>query len=471
MIELRLEQQYLSLRANPHKERVVLSTLVCTKELQTKDGTQGHRRYWRLPGSQNRSFQTPALFAGFSVWGNQWNKLMYFYHQWYKQLNVLISIYDVYRAANCLRMPMMRDGFHQYVVDYVRHVREYVRLKAKQNGSPYSDYASFPPGPIPAFRGAVMIDSGGFSFGDPKKLARTYEIYKGISTRNPDNVFAASVVDFAETMLRIAQIEEGDWDEQTVVSLAGHAQRINLSHQLAIRGDFVATLDRVIDNYDYPLERKQRRAFFSLQCAKAALAEKAVLGENFPAALLGVIHPVGPGPREFKDLSFDQAYCIYRRELDKYVSEFAASESRLKVQFDGFGIGSLVPLQDYEMIKLIATAVKDTLKAHEMDDRCVHAFGATNKKASYLFEFGFDSFDTTYHMVRAKNRYLYDLQSNRYVSSRGLQVWNCQCPMCSRYSLNELRENRSGVKEVATVLHGLHNLYTNHLEKIGNLGL
>jgi len=396
---------------------------------------------------------------------------MYFYHEWYKQLNLLVSIYDVYRAAECIRGPMMRDGFRQYVEDYVRHVRGYVREQAGRIDSPYSGYASFPRGPIPAFRGAMMIDSGGFSFGDRKKLARLLEIYRDILRRNPEDGFGASVVDFAETMLKVADTEEGHWDEQTVTSLAKRAQKINLSHQLAIRGDFVVTLDRVIDDYSYPLERKRRRAFFSLQCAKAALAEKARLGENFPATLLAVIHPIGPGPEELKTLGYAQAYRVYRRELDYYVSELAATERKLRVQFDGFGIGSLVPLQDYDVIRLVVTAIKHTLRAHGMEGRFLHAFGATNRKAEYLFEFGFDSFDTTYHMVRARNRYLYDREQNTYVSSRELRSWNCNCLICSRHSLDELRENRRGVKEVATVLHGLHNLYTNHLEQIGRLGL
>lgn len=445
--------------------------LVCTKELPTRDDTQGRRRCWRLPGCRREPFKTPALFAGFSIWGNQWNKLMYFYHEWYKQLNLLLSVYDVYRASESLRRPMMRDGFHQYIDNYIRRVRRYVRRQARRIGSPYSDYAKFPPGPIPAFRGAVMIDSGGFSFGDRIKLARLLEIYRDILRRNPEDAFAASVLDFAETMLKVADAEEGRWNEQTVTSLAERAQKINLSHQLAIQGDFVVTLDRVIDDYDYPLERKRRRAFFSLQCAKAALAEKARLGEHFPAALLAVIHPIGPGPEELKTLGYAQGYRVYRRELDCYISELAAAEEKLKVQFDGFGIGSLVPLQDYDLIRLVVTAIKYTLRAHRMEDRFLHAFGATDRKASYLFEFGFDSFDTTYHIVRAKNRYLYDRERGTYVSSRDLKSWNCGCPICSRHSLDELRENRHGVKEVATVLHGLHNLYTNHLEQIGNLGL
>ncbi len=396
---------------------------------------------------------------------------MYFYHEWYKQLNLLISIYDVYRAAECLRKPMMRDGFQQYVKDYVCHVRGYVREQARCIGSPYSDYADFPPGPIPTFRGAVMIDSGGFSFGDRRKVDRLLEIYRDILKRNPEDTFASSVLDFAETMLKVANTEEGHWDEQIVISLAECAQRINLAHQLAIRGDFVVTLDRVIDDYGYPLERKRRRAFFSLQCAKAALAEKARLGENFPSALLAVIHPIGPAPEEVKSLGYTQAYRVYRRELDRYVSELAEAEKELQVQFDGFGLGSLVPLQDYDMVRLIVTALKYTLKAHGMQERFLHAFGTTNRKASYIFEFGFDSFDTTYHMVRAKNRYLYDREQGAYVSSRDLKSWNCGCPICSTRSLDELKENRRGVKEVATVLHGLHNLCTNHLEQIENLGL
>lgn len=445
-------------------------SVVCVEEAKTQDNRRRRRCRWQL-SSQQDLFETPTLFAGFSVWGNQWNKLMYFYRVWYDHLNLMLSIYDVYRSARCIYEPMLRDGIQQYLPHYVRHVREYVRLKGEEVDSPYSDYTDFPPDPVPDFRGSVMIDSGGFSFGDRGKLARLLTLYRKKLHHDPHDTFASSVVKFAETMLQVVDAEDGIWNEQTVTMLAQKAQEINLSHQLAIQSDFVITLDRVIDDYEYSLERKRRRAFFSVECAKAALAEKARLGERFTAALLAAVHPVGPGPDEIKSLGYRQAYRIFRREFDWYIGQLAEAEENLEIEFDGFGLGSLVPLQEYDTVQIIAVALEYTLRAYGMEDRYLHAFGATNRKASYLFEFGFDSFDTTYHMVRARNRYLYSKEQRSYVSSGDLDSWDCTCPICSNYSLERLREGRSGVKEVATVLHGLHNLYTNHLEAMTSLGL
>lgn len=433
----------------------------------------GRRCTWRVGEKGSALLTTPDLFAGFSVWGNQWNKLMYFYHDWYRNLNLLVSIYDIYRAAASIRTPILQDGLRQYIPAYVRHVRHYVRDQSNVVNSPYKDYSTFPPGRIPSFPGSIMVDSGGYSFGDRSKLVRLEQMYGHLANRNPGDWFSRSVKEFADTMLKVSDYESAEekaWDKDAIARLAAVAQQINLSHQLAIRGDIVVTLDRVISDYDLSLGQKKRRAFFNLQCAKAALREKAEAGNGFQAALLAVIHPVGPGPTELKVMSAARAYRQYRHELDCYVGELADVEKSLRISFDGLGIGSLVPLQNYELIRIVATAVKHTLREYNMEDRLLHAFGATNNKARFLFDYGFDTFDTTYHMVRAKNRYLYDPTSERYVASGELDFWNCSCPICVKHPLVQLRENRSGVKEVATVLHGLHNLYTNHLEEIRSLG-
>jgi hypothetical protein len=436
------------------------------------NGPRG-RCIWEISDTGNpgavKTLETPALFAGYSVWGNQWNKLMYFYRDWYDSLNLLISIYDIYRSSRCIGQKLLDTGFSKYSRGYVRQVREYVRRQSDK-GTPYSDYANlFPAGGIPPFGKLLMLDSGGFSFGTRTKLnALSKSCRKSTSQKVTD--LDKDVREFAETMLEVNDMEgKSRWTEARIQALAQKAQGINLKHQLAARGDFVVTLDRVIDDYEYSLERKKRRAYFNLECAKSALEYKARQKNDFDSLLLAVLHPVGPALTEIGN-NFKGARKEYYDNIYSYLDELVKKEKELGVEFDGFAVGSLVPISNYDLLRIIVEGVQVALKEHGKENKLLHAFGATNNKAEFLFQYGFDSFDTSYHVVRARNRFVYDKSISDYVSTLKLDSFDCSCRVCSKYSFEKLTENRKGVKEVATVLQSLHNLYTNHLECIESLG-
>jgi hypothetical protein len=431
------------------------------------------RCIWEISDTGNpravKKLETPALFAGYSVWGNQWNKLMYFYSDWHDSLNLLISIYDIYRSSRCIGQKLLDEGFSEYSRGYVRRVREYVRQQSDK-GTPYGDYANFfPTGDVPPFGKLLMLDSGGFSFGTRTKLnALSKSCRKSASHKVTD--LDKDVKDFAETMLEVDDLEgKSSWTEARIQTLAQKAQRINLKHQLAAKGDFVVTLDRVIDDYEYSLEKKKRRAYFNLECAKGALEYKAKEKGNFGSLLLAVLHPVGPSLAEIGN-NFEEAREEYYDNICSYLDELVKKEEKLGAEFDGFGIGSLVPIKNYDLLRIIVEAIQAALREHGKENKLLHAFGATNNKARFLFQYGFDTFDTSYHVVRARNRFVYDKSISDYVSTLKLDSFDCSCRVCSKYSFDKLTENRKGVKEVATVLQSLHNLYTNHLECIENLG-
>jgi len=185
-------------------------------------GARG-RCLWEISSTGNagavKTLETPALFAGYSVWGNQWNKLMYFYSDWHDSLNLLISIYDIYRSSRCIGQKLLDRGFSGYSRDYVRQVREYVRQQSGK-GTPYNDYANlFPTGDIPPFKKTLMLDSGGFSFGTRTKLNALLGSCRKSASQKVTGL-DQDVKDFAETMLEVDDLEgKSSWTEARIQTL------------------------------------------------------------------------------------------------------------------------------------------------------------------------------------------------------------------------------------------------------------
>jgi len=442
--------------------------------LVSTGGEPWTHRTWEIrenpQGTLIRRFTTPALFAGYSVWGNQWNKLAYFYNDWRDDLNLLLSIYDVYRTADYIRHGFLQQGFSGFLIDYVDRVRRYVETQKRQ-GKPHGDYLKyFPEDGIPSFGGLLMLDSGGFSFGSHEKLEALKCQFEATVKRDPSQQ-NKDILTFANLMLAIDAKEDVEgWSRQSIRSKAHRAQIINLKNQLAMGADFIITLDRVIDDYNYSLTKKKRRAAFSMECAKAALAFKARDPSSFDSLLLAAVHPIGPNLAEARAPGQEKTYKIYLKNAEEYLSELAEAEEEFGVKFDGLAIGSLVPIQNYDFLKPIAEALHDAILSSPFNDRLIHIFGATNNKARFLFPYGFHTVDTTYHVVRARNRFMYDPELHDYVSTGDGKPFSCHCPICAKYSWEQITESRTGVREIATVLQSLHNLHASHLPAIESLG-
>lgn len=409
---------------------------------------------WILNTPNGKRFlANPDMFAVYSTSGNQWRKLMYFSEDW-QHLNILISMYDIYRSDASLIREMLRLGLHGHIKSLRNRIIRKVLDSSLPQYQSYHKYLKLEKD-IP-YEGILMLDSGGFSFGSPEKLH--YLLKSPIS----------SVRRFGRIMLSIAELEGGQylWNTQEFLRLAQIAQKVNFLNQIKLKPDILITLDRIIP-YEMPFWLKIRRIIFNLTCARTALELWARLPNPKPV-LFTPIHPLGPSLSSIgKEISEKKAEENYTKTFLIQLKYLLRAERETGAPFAGFAVGSLVPITNHNFLKIICNAVSQAAKELKIDDRPLHAFGAADSKAILLNGFGFTSFDSNLHMIKARNRQIYDPTSGEYRKMQPPE--KCSCIICRRHPDHELLENRSGVKEVATVLQSLHNFYANHLSHLATM--
>ncbi|CAD5244160.1 tRNA guanosine(15) transglycosylase TgtA [Thermococcus camini] len=131
-----------------------------------------------------------------------------------------------------------------------------------------------------------------------------------------------------------------------------------------------------------------------------------------------------------------------------------AAKKLSEMDFEIHPIGAVVPLMEsyrYKDLVDVVIASKQGLRP----DRPVHLFGAGHPMIFALaVAMGIDLFDSASYALYAKD--------DRYLTPEGtkrleeLEYFPCSCPVCSRYTPQELREMP---KEERTRLLALHNLW------------
>ncbi len=119
--------------------------------------------------------------------------------------------------------------------------------------------------------------------------------------------------------------------------------------------------------------------------------------------------------------------------------------------FDGFAIGSLMPrYSNYRLLVDLILAAK--LEAGETP---LHIYGLGGPLVTQvLIYLGVDSFDSSFFVIASGKRN-YSIPGYGRVEFKDLQKYQfvqCQCPICQKHSLQELRKSRT--------LLTLHNLWT-----------
>lgn len=400
------------------------------------------------PGGR-RFLPDPAIFAVFSPSGNQWRKLMYFPEDW-QDLNILVSTYDVYCADSSIIREMYRLGLRGHMESLSRRMGKKLWQSELPQYAYYRRYIDLDK-PFP-YRGLLMLDSGGFSLGQPGNLLRLLGSPVPVVRR------------FARLMLAVDGLEkqERGWKRATYVRLARLAQRAHLHVQLRLQPDIIITLDRIV-HFDLPYKIKARRVLFNLTCARTALEFYARTPGPKPL-LFAVIHPLGPLPSYDDKAAMSEAATFYTHTFALQIAYLRRAELELGLRFGGFAVGSLVPVANYKFLALLASSFVKALESCGAGGRPLHAFGAAGRKAVFLRKYGFTSFDSNLHVVKARNRQLYDPAVGSY--KKGQLPSSCRCPVCRRHQPEEFFESREGVREVATVLQSLHNFYANHLSHL-----
>ncbi len=135
--------------------------------------------------------------------------------------------------------------------------------------------------------------------------------------------------------------------------------------------------------------------------------------------------------------------------------ELSAREaSKLSEYYSMFGIGSPTVFLERYMYDIVVEAVYRA-KIHLPQGRPVHLFGAGHPLIiPFVVALGVDTFDSASYVLYARD--------GRYITEWGvyrledLDYFPCNCPVCSRYTPQDLREMDGS--EVVRLL-ALHNLY------------
>lgn len=136
---------------------------------------------------------------------------------------------------------------------------------------------------------------------------------------------------------------------------------------------------------------------------------------------------------------------------DPVVLRNAVKHLKRAGDFDGFAIGSLMPrYSNYRLLVDFILAVK--LEAGQTP---IHVYGLGSPLVTHLLMYlGVDSFDSSYFVVASGKRN-YSIPGYGRTEFKDLHESDsspCQCPVCQKHSLSELRRSR----ELLT----LHNLWT-----------
>jgi 7-cyano-7-deazaguanine tRNA-ribosyltransferase len=129
-----------------------------------------------------------------------------------------------------------------------------------------------------------------------------------------------------------------------------------------------------------------------------------------------------------------------------------AAKDLAELDFDIYPIGGVVPLmENYRFADLARTIVHS--KKFLPPDTPVHLFGGGHPVMFALaVALGCDFFDSAAYFLYAKD--------GRYITNTGtlklekMHALPCQCPVCSNYSLSELKSDADRIKLLAT--HNLH---------------
>jgi tRNA-guanine family transglycosylase len=194
-----------------------------------------------------------------------------------------------------------------------------------------------------------------------------------------------------------------------------------LELQLDFGGDIIATLDYPIPPTLLDAEA-QERIQFSIKNTITTLKLLQSKGDKRTKVFVP-IH--GRSPEEI------QSY------IHRFVTRY--NRSGLERSYDGFAVGSLVPLRAKpEQIIAILAAVKKTLAEKRLANFPVHVFGVGSTLIPYLVYLGFDTFDSSTYVQKARNLHYSHPVTWANQRATQLQELNCQCSVCEQLDLAEM---------------------------------
>lgn len=195
-----------------------------------------------------------------------------------------------------------------------------------------------------------------------------------------------------------------------------------LDLQLDFGADIIATLDFPIPQNlkeDEKVERMERSIDSAVQCLEL-LDER----DANPAVYIA-IHG-----HDYEMINW-------------YVGQFLETAESYEDQFEGFAVGSLVPLRSSNRIDMLVDIVqgaKDAIPAERKDEIALHVFGISGKMVPLLTILGVDSFDSTTYQRTAQFKKFIHPESWEKVEAKNIsEDWPCDCKACRQTDMTTLK--------------------------------
>lgn len=149
------------------------------------------------------------------------------------------------------------------------------------------------------------------------------------------------------------------------------------------------------------------------------------------------------------DLDVDDTPSVYiaihghkYEDVHWYVSRFMERAGELDESFEGFALGSLVPLSNKpEVLVDIVQGAKDAIPKDRYDDIALHVFGISGRLCSLLALLGVDTFDSANYLKAARNKSFIDPNTWERTSLDQIDDWDnwCDCQACQDIHIGDMQ--------------------------------
>ena len=176
-------------------------------------------------------------------------------------------------------------------------------------------------------------------------------------------------------------------------------------------------------------------------------------------------------------------------DVNWYVSQFLDRADNLDEAFEGFALGSLVPLSTSPKTLVdIVQAARDAIPEERYDEIAFHVFGISGKLCPLLSLLGVDTFDSRSYQYAARNKKFIHPDSWQRVNLDDIEDWDnwrgkCGCDACRDIHFGDMRhallesdvsnkpiqgENGEHFKSeyYAQIAHHNFELYSRQMQKV-----
>jgi len=126
-----------------------------------------------------------------------------------------------------------------------------------------------------------------------------------------------------------------------------------------------------------------------------------------------------------------------------YVSQVLERAEELYEAFEGFALGSLVPLSSSpDTLVDIVQGARDAIPGERYDEIALHVFGISGRLCPLLSLLGVDTFDSRSYQYTARNKKFIHPVSWKRVSLGQIDDWDdwpCDCPACRDIHFDDMR--------------------------------